>query len=247
MSKIIAYSNVLGGHGAYFKFNDKNYELVLDPSMATEFANQEEAISLLTDKTSTCVEQIKVFDLKGAKAKFAKWAKASFSLGERSYLNKSLSRKYDPQKDTVNDVIDWHWKKSLEDEDLIRYEDYKSWPKLWSVTKNIWDVTGYEDYKKGKHFQTFSLVFRRDDQFEAFKKEIDYILKNFEITCKDEKGNIRFDVFDHYLSEGGNTVSFYKINKNKWEVRPWGSVCSTIVSGDLKTCFEYLKKERYYG
>lgn len=239
MSYIISH-NFKTFHLPYFvKVVDKeSFTEIYNPEFATIFSTKKEAQDWI-NYSSPMKKYSKVVDYKKSVKEYQEWYKSGTPRRTLGCINRSMSRPYN--NDSLDVVIDW-WIYYSSNDDLIDYEDFGTWPKLYSLTKHIHDVSGYhsKDYKE--LYITFDLYTSRDGNFEEFEAELNRIIHK--VTYKDEEGYLIFPIFDHYLSEGGNSVSLLfhpDIKKVKiggrWHKGEYSS---------LADAFEYLRKERYY-
>lgn len=91
---------------------------------------------------------------------------------------------------------------------------------------------------------TSHLVFtpEKDGNFEDFQRELNMVMDK--ITYKDEDGFLVMPIFDHFLSEHGNSVSLF-IHPETKQVKVGGRWRKEDFSS-LKEAFNYLRRERYY-
>lgn len=150
-----------------------------------------------------------------------------------------MSRPYN--NEPLQEVIDW-WIYSSANGDEIDYDDYKTWPELYSITNHLWSVNGYhsKDYKK--LYISFDIYSKQSGQFEDFEKELNMVLDK--ITFKDEEGYLILPIFNHYLSEHGNSVSLL-IHPETKKVKIGGRWRDDEFNS-LEDAFNYIKKERWY-
>lgn len=229
--------NTLMGLVEYLGVEDDLIKTVLDPNFAKLFKTKAAANTFMKKNVAWDVEH-KVITFAYA---IKKWkADAADGVVIRIISNKSpLSRKYDGEG--PDEVLKWRIEQYKADESSIDYEDYATWPNLYSVFKHLWGVQGYysSDYKN-KHM-TFQVRVAKDSKYGEFKRELAKVLPH--VTMKDDDGNPILDVFDHYLSEHGNSVSLVITGKDKAKVV---GRYSEHVSGSLRDCFDYMCRERYY-
>lgn len=222
-------------HNEYQNYWEETYS----PYIATEFKNAKSAIKWSKDNT-TFGEYAVALESKPEKAKFDEWMKNGMVRRRFNIIDKKLSRKY--KNETPEEVLVWYIS-VREDVDGIRYEDYQTWPKLHSVFKHLFDrVSYYSKRDDGKLLHSFSVSTRRDGRLEDFKKELNLVLPH--ITYLDNNGDKIINVFDHYLSEHGNSVSLIAHKNGKFSVE--GKYNDAVTNADLEKCFNYLKRERYY-
>lgn len=233
---IVALENQFTATGFEYFNVDKDGVLLLgyhNPSSAKTFPLISEAKSFIEQFIT--FEGMKIFVLDAEVKKFTDWMLNGCLYRSLPIKNKSLSRKYNGESKI--EVLKW-WIAYTQSNDFeIAQEDYGSWPHLYSMFKHLHSVEGFEDDSI-----TFSLFTPKDGKFKDFKKELDLISPY--CTCIDKKEGKIYHIFDHYLSEGGNSVSLIEYSHGDFSVRSGSG--SLIVSGNLEVCFDYLKRERWY-
>lgn len=236
---IVKINNPFIGDG-YYRFDEKSWTfvIVLDPNSATVFNDKNAALAWMRENTAEDKDQYRVVEFGKAVTKWEKWLKsgAVFS-SKRPLRDQKFSRKYNDDAPEV--VLDWHWLR-YENENAIKYEDYKTWPDLFQVFKHLCDVSAFEN-EAGGFFKTVEIYVNQDSNFETFASELNLVYDR--ITFLDDDGFKVMPVFDRYLSEGGNKA-YLKGKDGYWKVviRDY----KIAVEGTLKDCFDYLRKHRYY-
>lgn len=223
-----------GGEEYFADFQPSQWREIYNPHFATTFGTEAEALSLAKDRT-TFHEYMTAVPRQDALDKFDAWAKSGMVRRTFTNVDNNMSRPFN--NDSKETVLEWRIWQRLNDH-LVRFEDYKTWPNLHSVWKHLWDVEYY-----GEDGITFSMTTGRKDALESFQKELEIILPK--ITYLNEDGRKVVTIFDHFLSEHGNSV--------KLEIHDDGQTYSItnrfdrpIIIGNLEKVFNYLKKERYY-
>jgi len=218
----------------YVRVNENSWDEIFNPNYATTFKTKKEANNWV-ERNTTFKEYAKVVDSKKTIKEYEEW-QSNGSVRRTFYLvDNTLSRPY--AGESPEEVLEWLLKV---DKYQIRYEDSKTWPELYSLFKHIHRLNKFPDDDSKEECVSFSLSFKLDSNFEEFKKEFALIVKS---TTYEKNGYKIFDVFDRFLSEGGNSVDlFYKNDNDCYVSGRW----SEKVRGSLKECFEYLRKERYY-
>lgn len=236
------------GDTYYTRILNDVYQEVYDPRVATVFTNKREAQQWIK-KNSTMQDYMHVEKLEPHVENFLKFKEDGMVRREFPLASKcEVNIPYDENVHTWEDVVDWRYQYSSDREvDVkIQFENYQTWPQLYSISKHLWGVTAFWKPDYSDLLVTFELVFPKDDSdFTEFKKELKYVINNYDITYTDEDGNPMFTVFDNYLSEGGNVVYLVKKLDNRWSVR--GRNRDILSDVKLKTAYEYLVKYRYYG
>lgn len=209
----------------------KCYE-VYDFYSATVFRTAKDAIDWSKENTTFADHAIAV-KFEKEKERFDKWAQEGMIRREIPIVDKEMSRTYN--NESPKQVLEWHIAKNTTGEFRVRYEDYKTWPDLYTCFEHLWSVKG-----RRKELLTVEMAVKSDAVFETFKTELKLALTY--ITCK-EDGAFVIPIFDHHCGAGGNFVDFYyKSDDNCWIEGRF----DTVFEGNLRECFEYWKKERFY-
>ncbi|RTK97764.1 MAG: hypothetical protein EKK64_00745 [Neisseriaceae bacterium] len=218
----------------YIRVNESNWDEIYNPNYATTFKSKKEANDWV-DRNTTLKQYAQIVDSKKAIKKYDEWEKDGSIRRSFDLVDNNLSRPY--AGESPEEVLKWMLEVDI---DKIRYEDYKTWPDLHSLFKHIHRLDKFHSDDYTKQYTSFSFYFKPDSNFEEFKKEFDLVVEK---TTYEKDGYKVFDIFDRFLCEGGNSVDFFYKNDEDCYV---GGRWSKQVSGSLKECFEYLKKERYY-
>lgn len=214
--------------------DSKYWNEVFDPNFATVFAAQKDALTFAREITN-CAEYISAVSKDKALQDFEDWKRDGMVYGRRMIVDKSISRKYN--NETPDEVLDWWIKYKNNNDSAIRYEDYKTWPKLYDVFECLWEAKKYEIGA-----MSFEMRVGKETKFETFKDQLDKIIDH--VTHLNEEDGKVIDIFDRFLSEGGNTV-YLVVNKNgTYSVN--GRFNEIVKEKSLRECFDYLQKERYY-
>lgn len=223
----------------YVRVNQDSWDETYSPHFASVF--QTEQLALEWSKSNTNFGEYAVaLETQPEKDKFDEWVKGGMVRRHFELVDKKLSREYNGE--SPEDVLAW-WISIRGNDGTIRNEDYRTWPKIYSVFKHLFDcVSYYSKDNSGPFLHSFSVYTRRDGKFEDFEKELGLVLPH--ITHLNDDGDKVIDVFDHYLSEGGNSVSLLAHKNGKFSVE--GRYEKPVKNTSLKECFEYLKRERYY-
>lgn len=217
---------------------DNTFDEIYNPKFATQFKTKKEAQQWI-DVNSKYSNVSVVVDFGESVQQYEEWFNGGTVRRTLACINSTMSRQYN--NEPLDEVIDW-WIYAQINDDEIDYEDYETWPKLHSISKHLFSVEGYhsEDYKN--LYITFQIYTEQDGNFDEFQRELKLILDK--VTYKDEDGYLILPIFDHYLSEGGNSVSLLihpetqKVKiEGRWEDEEFSS---------LEEAFNYMKKERYY-
>jgi hypothetical protein len=236
MSYILSLQFIEGGEKYYIDTcaDASEFNEVYDPRFATEFKTQKKALSWAKANTDW-VKYIKVVNKSQAVDEYTKWVEQGTIRRIIPKINKKYSRPY--TNESKEEILEW-WLWFIAHDGEVAYEDYQTWPSLYSVFKHLWGVNYYSDGT-----QTISIYTSKDGDFQTFKDELDLVFDK--ITYKTDLGFIIFPVFDHYLSEGGNTANLlYDPKTEKVEIQLRYN--SLLKFPNLEEAFEYLKRERYY-
>jgi hypothetical protein len=224
----------------YVRFNGDHIDLHLDPTLADKFPSKEEAQSFI-DRHVTNSELVSVIQLATAEKAWKKFIRAGYPAGQMN-ITSPLSRKY--KGESADEVlalwIAYCKYYAANGDGRIKQSHYSSWPNLYSKFDCLWDTVQYED--KDDLQLTFSMRVGKNTRFEVFKKELNTVLPH--VTLVTKNGDKQINVFDHYLSAGGNTVYFLVRKDGTYALT--SRYESIVVEGDLKTVFDYWKKNRYY-
>jgi hypothetical protein len=225
----------------YIRINDDgSWDEIYNPEFATEFPDAKDAVSWGA-KNTTFGEYVKSVDKQEALEFWHKWISEGTVRRHFEPLS-NLSRKYDPKKDDKYAVLEWRYQLQLTGED-VRYEDYKTWPDLFSIFDCLWSVETYYDHKdREKRLVTFQIAVRPETTFQQFQDDLNLILDK--ITYIDKEGGKKLSIMDHYCGEGGNFACLYLYPDGQAEVG--SSYHSMTQKTSLENAFNYIKKHRYY-
>lgn len=236
--KYILSLNFLGGENYYVRINDNSWDEVYSPEVATEFSTKKQAIQWFGENT-TMAEYASAISKEDAIQKWKEFQKNGYIRRTFPFLNKAISCQYDKKKHSKLDVLKQRF--DMCGDDNVRYEDYKTWPKLYEHFECLFDVRSYyTDENEEGVARTLEICVNKKTTFATFVEELRIAL-NF---CEKEENEYKvFDIFDHFLSEYGNSACFfYKSDDDcRLECRYGESV-----EGNLKSVFDFWQKERYY-
>lgn len=218
--------------------NNTTFEEIYDPQQATQFKTKKEAQKWI-DFASQMKTNSKVVEYQESVQPFLDWANNGMVRRTLNCINRIMSRPYN--NESLEEVIDW-WIYSCTNDDEIDYDDYKTWPELYSIAKHLWGVRGYHSEDYTELYISFEIYSKQSGQFEDFEKELNMVLDK--ITFKDEEGYLILPIFDHYLSEHGNSVSLL-IHPETKKVKIGGRWRDDEFNS-LEDAFNYIKKERWY-
>ena len=218
----------------YIKIDPDSAQQCYSPAVATVFGSKEDAMQWVHKNTSLSEYTSGVL-LTEAMADFESWLNTGGYRCEITLIDNKYSRKYN--NESKENVVDWLiWFK--QNSNKVRYEDYATWPKLYELFNHIWELLRYEDNTLG-----FRMFIRSDSNLESFKNEIEYVLSK--TTHRNKQSEKEIGIFDHYLSEHGNSVKISTDDSGlNFIVR--SAYGSEKMKGTLDKIFNYLKSERYY-
>ena len=231
---VVALENQFTATGnEYFGIDPKENKLLgfHNPSSAYQFATIPDAKRFIEQFIT--IPNVKVIPIVDEIRKFNDWMKNGCLYRSLLARNPKISKKYN--KESREEILQWHIECAKSQEFEIRQDHYESWPDLWEKFTYIHGVQSFE----GGDI-TFELMFPKDGKLGDFKKEFTLIRPH--CTCRDGTGKL-YNVFDHYLCENGNSVSLVEFKDGSFLVKSRHSI---EVSGTLEICFDYLKKERWY-
>lgn len=218
--------------------DNTEFQEIYNPKIATQFKTKKEAQQWI-DVYSSMKSHSKVVDFEKSVQKYEEWVNGDTIRRTIACINRTMSRKYN--NESLEDIIDW-WIYQTQNGYKIDYEDYKTWPQLYSISKHLWEVEGYHsgDYKE--IYITFSVYTRKDGNFEDFQRELNMVMDK--VTYKDDDGFLIMSIFDHFLCEHGNSVSLL-IHPETQQVKVGGRWRKEDFPS-LEEAFNYMKRERYY-
>lgn len=226
----------------YIRCNDDDsYDECYSPMQATEFMDSESALKWGYNNT-TFGEYIKAIPTVEAHTNFQEWFRQGMLRRHFSALDKKISRKYNKDKDDKYAVLEWRYQSKKADDD-IRYEDYKTWPHLHELFECLFS---WEQYCKENDYSqkeiTIQICVNKTTTFKVFEEELKLVLDK--ITRKDEQGSLIIPIFDHYLSEYGNSANLLSHEDGTWSVYIRHE--PLVKKRSLETCFNYIQEYRYY-
>jgi len=220
--------------------DDTTFDEVYDPRFATQFKTKNEAQEWI-DECSSMKKYSKVVDFAEHLLKYEEWVKSGTVRRSLSCINRIMSRQYN--NESLEEVIDW-WIYQKNHDDEIDFNHYRTWPYLYSISKHLWDVNGYHSSDYKELYVTFEIYTRQDGNFDEFQNELNLVLNK--VTYKNEDGYLILPIFDHYLSEHGNSVSLL-IHPETQKVKIEGRYSyHNQEFSSLEKAFNYMKRERYY-
>jgi hypothetical protein len=122
----------------YLQDDNENVLELLNPTNATRFSCAEDAINFAKENTSMG-EYVVAISVEEAFEKWKQFISPDNSRRSFKKVNESFSRKYDPKKDTLLDVLKMHVV-MRENDNSVRYEDYETWPELHQLYQHIFSI-----------------------------------------------------------------------------------------------------------
>jgi hypothetical protein len=223
----------------YVKVVDNTtFNEIYNPELATQFKTKTEAQEWI-DVSSSMKSHSKVVDFNESVKTYKEWTKEGTVRRTLNCINRTMSRPYN--NEPIDEVIDW-WIYQKHNDDEIDYEDYKTWPELHSISKHLCNVNGYYSPDYSVLYIGFKIYTRQDGNFDEFETELNRVMNK--VTYVDDGGYLIFPIFDHYLSEHGNSVSLL-IHPETKKVKI-GSRWPDNEFSSLEEAFNYMKREHYY-
>lgn len=224
----------------YVRLKDhKNFDEVYNPKFATWFDTKKGAKTWI-DTYSSMSDVSKIVESGDAIAAFEHWVISGTVRRTLECINTTKSKPYN--NESLEEVINW-WIYHRHNDSKIKFKHYTTWPKLYSLSKHLWEVCAYWNRAYTELYISFQIYTNKDGEFDEFKKSVDLVLNK--VTYKDDEGYCILPVFDHFLSAHGNSVSLL-IHPETKEVKISPQYNSDISYNSLEDAFNYLKKERFY-
>lgn len=220
--------------------DQETFQEVYNPRFASQFKTEEDAASWVSI-FSPMQNYSEVVKLENALQRYKKFISGETVRRTLACVNTSMSRPY--AGESLREAIEW-WEYQKKHDREIKFEHYQTWPKLYQLSKHLWDVCSYHGRDYSESFITFQIFTNRQGNFKEFAEELNMVMEK--VTYKDEDGYLIFPVFDHFLSEHGNNVSL-QVHPETGKVRIEGRHYRNGVEFEsLEDAFNFIKKERYY-
>lgn len=218
----------------------ETFQEVYNPEFASQFKTEKDAAEWV-NTYSPMQKYSEVVKLEDALQRYKKFVSGGTVRRTLACINTSMSRPY--AGEPLKEVIDW-WEYQRKHDGEIKFEHYQTWPKLYQLSKHLWDVSGYHSRDYSELYITFEIFTSRQGNFKEFSEELNMVMDK--VTYKDEDGYLIFPVFDHFLSEHGNSVSL-QIHPETGRARIGGRYYWEEGDSDsLEDAFNYMRRERYY-
>lgn len=239
-----------GNEDIYFLKEEGDEILELyNPEEATVFSASATALKFARERTAMG-EYAKSYTVEAARKHWQDFISPKKVRRRLPAVQPSFSRKYDPQKDTREEVLRMHIEMHKHDR-FVRYEDYQTWPRLYALFKYIFEKAAYADPENhNADVFTFSMALPPTDDnsfvLRYFKDELRLVLKY--ATYKNEDGYTVIPIFDYKLSEHGDSCHFfYKSDDDCFIKGRYDSFTPVSPKNQLKECIEFWRRRRYYN
>ena len=233
------------GDKYYIRHDNNKYEELYNPRQASTFKTKK-AASEWVNRFTTYSEYTKVVKKADAIKSFDAWLNSGGVRRELPLVDTTVSRPYN--NEDADGVLDW-WFEYADSyvkarDSAVKYEDYRTWPKLYSVFDCLFGLDFFKTSDRAGLVYSVSIAVRKDTTFETFEEEFHKVVDRT-TQLDEEDGSKILGVFDHFLSEGGNTVYFHVHADGNYELRGhWGRVL--VKSKNLEEVFKVWQRERYY-
>jgi hypothetical protein len=202
-----------------------------NPRLATLFSTKKEALRFCS-----------TFDMDGIKIDlkekhFNSFDNCKYVYREIPKVNYTHSKKYTTE--TPNEVLEWWMNYKNLPERSVKYDDYKTWPKLYSLFTYLWDLSTYNSRDYKEQYMTCQIKVPKNSTLESFKKEFNLVLDYCSFF---QDGYKTFPIFDHELSE---YESRYFLYKDDGDCKITNGNYDRF-SGTLEECFNKIKQEYWY-
>jgi hypothetical protein len=219
----------------------ETFEEIYNPNFATLFNTKEDALKFI-NTYSTLPQYSEVVKSEDAIDAYDKWVKSGAVRRTFKCINTTKSRPYNGE--SLDELIDW-WVYVRLNRNQIKTEHHVTWPELYKKSKHLFEVMVYHNRVRSERYITFEIYTSQNGKFEEFNEELNLVMDK--VTYKDDDGYLIFPIFDHYLSEGGNTVCLL-IHPETKQVEIGSPTFSSQREEfpSLEDAFNYMKEERYY-
>lgn len=218
------------------------WEEIHNPRMATIFPSKKKAMdwAKMNSTLSKYMEAVQVSEQ--CNQLFDNWVANGMVRRQFNPINRSISRKFNSEKDTPVDVLNW-WFDYYNVADDVLFEDYKTWPKPYQLFEHLWDVETYIDRKSNKKSFSVQLSTGQKNDFSNFKKEFDLVVDK--VTYKNKDGYKVFHIMENDLSETRSPVLYFKNEKDCYIED--SRFDDRYINGTLEDCFNYMRYNLYYS
>jgi len=203
-----------------------------NPNLATIFNTVEDA----NDFSLCCNarEYFEVVELEKEISTYNKWMSKGMIRRRLQKIDRKVSRKYNGEG--IKDIIKFFISQQ-KNENLISYNDYKTWPELYTKSKHLVSVDRYEKDKI-----CFTIKIPKNGELRNFRDEIELCIP---FTTYIEDGYYVFSIMDHELNQFESR--YLCVNEELTHGFIMNSRHSLIYDKDiLENCFSYMKYRFYY-
>lgn len=233
----LLYHDFNNGVPRYFVqvLENGGFNEVLDINFATKFKTSEEAINW-SKKNTTFGEYAKADKESFLRIEFNGWLNSGMlrrTFGQLSVFNRPYN------EESPEEVLRWRVGCALSSDAEIQYENYKTWPSLYSVFSHLHAVESYWDDSYTNKSLSFKVYTPKNGKLKNFQYELSLILPYCTYKTNDYYS---FSIFDHELSENDCRRFLYKSEKDCKIVGRWVE----YKKGTLKECFEHMRENFWY-
>ena len=233
---------------------DNSWDEIYNPHEATVFNRKNEALKWARNETnmSDYITAISGKNVQKIRDEFDEWVKNGMVRRTFDPLNPLFNVMYDPEKHDALDVLKWHYEQTYKGNDLMIQGDvYSSWSRvMWDHFDFLHDFQAYHSHDFTEKYISFKIKVASKAKWKDFKKEMDFMLDNFEFNFFDgDTGGLIISIFDHDLSETRNMVLIMHDRENDvWSVDNLRFRIGTPVVDrkSLKECFQTIRKDYWY-
>jgi hypothetical protein len=203
-----------------------------NPRLATLFSTKKEALRFCT-----------TFDMDGVKIDlkerhFKSFDDCKYVFREIPKVNYTHSKKYTVE--TPKEVLEWWMQYKNLPERSVKYDDYKTWPKLYSLFTYLFDLATYNSRDYKEKYETCQIKVPKSGNIKDFRAELNLVL---DFCTFFNEGYKVFPIFDHELSQYESRYFLYKSDDDCQITN--GSY--TKFEGTFEEVFNKIRNEYYYS
>lgn len=183
-------------------------------------------------------KHFKILKYDTVKKEFDKWTAGGMVRRQLSKIDKKMSRKYngEPLEEVIKFFIYHH-----ANEDKVRYQDYRTWPDLFLLSKMLMKTEKYSNRDFSEFWITFNIAVKRDLSLSEFKQDLGLALKY--ATYK-KNGFYVFSIMDHELSS--YECRYLYVHESEDRAQIVNHKERIKFEGSLEECFGEIKTKYYY-